>query len=243
MKALLPRLLLSLALAIDATLPGALLLNWLYPIVDQGLAGGAIVVFRSMAVGIGAGVLAFLLYPLLPPKVARWALYLLGFPALILLVLLVISVRQSKLEQSAHLNELVAQLPPFKLYLANSEHLSAPPFVDIDFDSGEQQYTVQYAADPICTGDLPPMATQKMQLLQALRGLEVLLYEQPAPCQQRTEQWLYSMNFEIHDSKPPHTQYSVLLDQACLEQYPEMREAIEVIEQVHDDLKHSEHCE
>lgn len=243
MKALLPRLLLSLILAIDAAALGALLLSWLYPVVDQGLAGGAIVLFRGVAVGIAAAVLMFLLYPLLPANLARWLLYLLGLPALVLSLLLAVAIRQNQREQSAYIDELVARMPPFKVYLANNERHSASAFVDIEFDSTQGRFEVLYPKHYRCIGLLPERAEQKLQLLKALRALEVLMVEQPAPCPLRDGRWLYSLNFEIHDYEPPHAQYSVLLDQACLDRHPAMAEVVAVIRQAHRDLKQSEDCQ
>lgn len=243
MKALLPRLFLSLFLAIDAAALGALLLNWLYPVVDQGLAGGAIVLFRGVAVGIGAAVLMFLLYPLLPANLARWLLYLLGLPALVLSLLLAVAIRQNQREQSAYIDELVARMPPFQVYLANSERQSPSAFVDIEFDSARGRYEVLYPNNHSCIGQLSQRAEQKLQLLKVLRALEGLFADQPAPCPLRDGQWLYSLNFEIHDYQPPHTQYSLLLDQACLDRHPAMAEAVAVIHQAHSDLRDSEDCQ
>lgn len=138
------RLLFSVALGVVAVPLGALLLNWLYPVVGQGLAGGAIVLFRGVAAGVVAAVIAFALYPRLSPKISRRMLWMLGVPAVGLLALLAMSVRQSGLEQDAYLEELRANLPPFRMYLASREKVGSAQFIDIEFDSAQQQYAVRY---------------------------------------------------------------------------------------------------
>lgn len=186
---------------------------------NVGLAGGAMVFWYGvlgMLLVLVAAVVAIRTLGATGLKRASLTTAVLGSGVLVVLGL---AVSDAQRESETHRQLAMARLPPFELLLVGNIGDELHRFA---YASEENELRVRLADDRQCGGSLPAGKSgdqSRVELLSALRGLDVagVLVEPPA-CQQVGEV-LATLEIEIRETKPPATAGSLQLTRACRDSY------------------------
>ena len=200
---------------------------------DAGLAGGAMVLwygFLGMVLALVASIIAS---RMLDPARLKPVALVAGGLAACLLVLFGIRINQQQDESDAHLRQTVAMLPPFEIVVAGEMGNGLNRF---SYASASNDLRLERGDNQRCQGGLPVDKTgdrSRVELLSALRGLDVagVLVESPA-CQQAGEV-LATIEIEIREAKPPMTAGRLRVTRACREEIPEIDAVFDAAQAVH----------
>jgi len=198
-----------------------------------GLVGGAMVLWYGLLgvlLALAAGIVA--IRALDPSRLKPVALTAGGL-ATAVLVMIGLMVTEQRREHDAHFRQSMAMLPPFELVLAGSIATAVHRFA---YDSEDNDWRVQRADGGQCRGGLPADKAgdrARLELLSALRGLDVAgVLVHPPACQQAGKA-LAILEVEIREHKPPVTTGRLRLTRACRKQIPEVEALLESVAAVY----------
>ncbi len=210
---------------------------------NAGLVGGAMVFWYGLLgllLALVAGVVA--MRTLDASRLRPVAIVVAGL-AVVLLIAAVPTINEQRAERDAHRQQMIAMMPPFELVLAGRVGGEIERFAYDSYDNGlddngldGNDLHVWLASGKRCRGPLPPGRTgdrSRVELLTALRGLDVagVLVDPPA-CQQAGEA-LATLDMEIRESTPPYTVGRLALTQACRDEIPEIDALFENMQAVY----------
>ncbi|MFN3232373.1 MAG: hypothetical protein ACE363_09470 [Alphaproteobacteria bacterium] len=212
------RIVLGIVLTVSMVLAGLIVGAWLGGtfLVSQnaGLAGAAEVIWYGLLGAIIFGIIGFILSRKLDGKPLVWTAILLGPVGLAVAIVMIRGYSQSQKEMEAHLTEAYRNLPPFTVTMVRP---GGDAFEKIEIQSASLSYVAQVGGRT-CSAQIS--GEEKVKILTALRDADVLLYNTPNPCSGTTGAPWGELDFTIQEAKPPVTQRSVKIDQACLSQFP-----------------------
>jgi len=164
-------------------------------------------------------------------------------PALVLAVLAAgvlgsgwLTFQQQQRERDAARQQSMARLPPFELVLAGKIAVTPRETLTVfAYRSADNDWRVTRADGQTCLGGLPAGKAgdkSRVELLGALRGLDVagVLVDSPA-CQQDGEV-LATLEVEIREAKPPLTAGRLRLTPSCRREIPEIDVLFDVVQRV-----------
>ncbi|NGX16328.1 cytochrome d ubiquinol oxidase subunit II [Wenzhouxiangella sp. XN24] len=200
---------------------------------DAGLAAGAMVLWYGLLGGLVAVIGAVLLVRYLAgPRLRVTALFMAGV-SFVLLVWLTLSFAEMGTERAEHRRQAVAMLPAFELALTGQLE---PGLRRFTYTSQNNDWRIEKMDGTRCQGGLPEGKAgnkARVELLSALRGLDVAgVLAAPPGCQQ-TGELLAMLAMRIHEAKPPPTEGSLSLTTACRGEIPEIAALLERVESVY----------
>jgi len=204
---------------------------------NAGLAGGAMVFWYGLA---GAGIAL-----LLSGVAIRWrGARRVKIPALVLAVLAAgvlgsgwLTFQQQQRERDAARQQSMARLPPFELVLAGKIAVTPRETLTVfAYRSADNDWRVTRADGQTCLGGLPAGKAgdrSRVELLGALRGLDVAGVLVDPPACQHAGQALATLDVAIHEAKPPITEGRLRLTSACRREIPEIEVVFDKIQAVY----------
>jgi len=164
-------------------------------------------------------------------------------PALVLAVLATgvlgsgwLTFQQQQSERDAARQQSMARLPPFELVLSGNIAVTRREALTLfAYRSADNDWRITRADGQTCHGGLPAGKTgdrSRVDLLGALRGLDVagVLVDSPA-CQQSGEV-LATLEVEIREAKPPFTAGRLRLTPTCRREIPEIELLFDLVQKV-----------
>jgi len=209
---------------------------------NAGLAGGAMVFWYGLLGFVLAQVAAIVaIRALAPSRLKPVALVGAGL-AMVLLVLAGVGVSNQQEERSAQRQHTLAMLPPFELVLVGRVGDSIER---VSYASEANQLQVELENGLQCLGGLPPGKAgdrSRVELLSALRGLDVAgMFVDPPACQQAGEV-LATLDARIREAKPPVTAGRLRLTQVCRDEIPQVDALFEQVRMVYRRHKRELDC-
>lgn len=189
---------------------------------NAGLAGGAMVLgygLLGVLLALVAGIVAI---RLLDAARLKPVAIVAGGLAACLLVMAGLRINQQQAQSDGHFRQTVARLPPFELVFIGELGRGLSRF---SYASRPNDWRVERADGARCQAGLPNDKAgdrSRVDLLSALRGLDVagVLIEPPA-CQQIGDV-LATIEVEIREAMPPATAGQLRLTRACRDEFPEI---------------------
>ncbi len=232
--------LLALALGLCAFIPGM----WVGGQTvgkDQGLAGGAIVFLTGLSIATGAFVVGALLAYFLPARLLKVLTAIATVPAAVIAVVIGYHYFAYRSEADAFLDDQIAHLPPFTLKIVHSDAAVGQLYDRISFDTSRENFTTVNDEGATCSGTIAATSRDKVELLTALRNVEILLAQHPTVCRDGGAM-LHEAEFEIHEAKPPYTTGRVAITEACLAAHDPLRALITTAREVYESNRATESC-
>ncbi|NGP54452.1 cytochrome d ubiquinol oxidase subunit II [Thioalkalivibrio sp. XN8] len=224
-------------LVVASILPGMVLGAWLGAQLlvprDAGLVAGAMVLWYGLLGGLATVVAALLLVRYVAASRLRVAALFMAGVSVVLLVWLTPRFAEMGTERAEHRRQAVAMLPAFELALTGRLEPRLRRFI---YTSRNNDWRIERMDGTRCQGGLPEGKAgdrARVELLSALRGLDVAgVLAVPPSCQQ-TGELLAVLAMTIHESRPPPTKGNLSLTTACRAEVPELAALLERVERVY----------
>jgi hypothetical protein len=204
-------------------------------------AGGAIVFFTGLMISGAAFVVSALLAYALPARILERSTLIAGVPAIFIAVFMGYGIVTYRAEANAYLDQQITNLPPFTLSLSHSEAAAQRLFVNIEYNTAQGQFTTMQNNGSICTRYSPAVNCDKVELLTAMRSVEILMAQQPMTCSEGGA-ILHQIDFQIQETRPPITTVGVAINGKCLAQHEEFLALIAAADEVHNSNRIGETC-
>lgn len=200
---------------------------------NAGLTGGAMVVWYGALGGLLALVVSIVAIRLLDASRLKPIALVLVVLAAGVLTMAGLAVTEQHTERDAELRKSMAMLPSFELTLAGDIGASLRRFA---YASATNDWRIQRVDGVRCSGALPAGRMgdrSRLELLGALRGLDVagVLVEPPACA--RAGDALATLELQIFEHKPPPTSGNLTLTQACRARIPQVGALFERVVEIY----------
>lgn len=213
-------ILLSLSLLVCGLFAGTWIGGRFFVAAGSGLAGPVI----ALGYGVIGGVLGAALGLVMSIFTPGRKLSVIAVPVLLAgAIVVVIAVRGylvSSAESEAQLLEAYENLPTFALTITYPETAEQPPFARFEADWAARQYVVTTSGDSPRRCSVAMTGPDAVDILTALRGVDAILFNEPAPCATSPGAVDHELSFRIDEVRPPNTEGHVEVTAACLTRAP-----------------------
>jgi len=198
----------------------------------SGLAGPAIVAGYGILGALLGALAGAGLAVVLSPRPLIVGTVLAGSGGLLVYGALLSGYLVARSETAAHLQQAYERLPAFSMELIQLEETDPDSFHSFGADWQARQYTVAQGSRHCA---LPLAGADAVELLGALRDVELVLLEDPFPCAGTLGAVVQELAFSIPAPKPPDTAGRLAITAACLERYPNLQRPFAAARRLHRD--------
>lgn len=208
-----------LALAVIGFVLGAYIGSSCCVPAGAGLAGGAMVVGYGVIGSMVAVIVAVVIARKLPARQLRIVTLVTGVIGGVFAAILIKIYLDSRAATAEFMQQSYATMLKFRVELSIADNNAAYPFDSIEMDWRTRSVAAVVSGQS-CSSDLAGADAAKM--LGALRGVEGVVYRDPAPCAGKPGAVQQTLNMHIAEATGQPSTADLALTAACLEAHPEL---------------------